>query len=89
MVFNNEFNELDIITFDNNKKYVFAKSLLYNEKEYVLLIEVDDDENILDDQIIYERISLDNGFELRTINDELLYKIISEKFSKILLESVK
>lgn len=77
--------ELDIITLDNNKDYVISKILNYKGKKYFLLIEVDKDENLLDDKLILEYIDNSLGY----IDDELTYKIVSEKFAKMLLEDLK
>ena len=81
--------ELDIVTLDNNKDYVIAKMLDYKGKKYFLLVEVDKDENLLDDKIILELNSINRSNELKTIDNNLTYKIISEKFAKLLLEDIK
>lgn len=82
-------SELDIITLDNNKDYVIAKILNHKNKEYYLLIAVDKDENLLDERLILEKVIVDGDESLATIQDELTYKIVSEKFAKLLLESIK
>ena len=40
-------NELDILTLNNNRDYVIGKMLKFRDKEYLLLIEVDNDDNLL------------------------------------------
>ncbi len=82
-------SELDILTLDNNKDYVIAKILKYKDKEYFLLISVDNDENLLDEKLILEKIIVDGNESLKTIQDELTYKIVAEKFAKLLLEGIK
>ena len=77
--------ELDIITLDNNKDYVISKILNYRDKEYYLLIEVDNDENLLEEKLILEKFN----DSLKYIEDELIFKIVSEKFAKMLLNDLK
>ena len=79
----------DIITLDNGKDYVISKMLTYNEKDYLLLLEVDKDENLLNENLIVEKQSDNNGDYVRDITDEKLKQIISEKFAKMLLEDIK
>lgn len=79
----------DIITLDNGKDYVISKMLIYNEKDYLLLLEVDKDENLLNENLIVEKQSDNNGDYVRDITDEKLKQIISEKFAKMLLEDIK
>lgn len=81
--------ELDILTLDNNKDYVINKIISYRNKEYLLLIEVDKDENILDEKLILEKVKTDKGYILSIIKDEIIHKIVTEKFAKILLEDLK
>ena len=81
--------ELDIITLDNNKDYVIAKMLKHNEKDYLLLIEVDKDENLLEEKLIVERVNDSTIQYLKRIDDDLTNEIVSEKFAKLLLNDIK
>ena len=64
--------ELDILTLDNGKDYVIAKMLEYKDRYFLLLIEVDKDENLLDEKLVLEKI-IDNKDEyLQMINDKKL-----------------
>lgn len=53
---------MDQITLENNKTYVVANNMYYNDKEYYLLIDVMNDMNIM---IAYldgnELVSIENG----------------------------
>lgn len=81
--------ELDILTLDNGRNYAIAKMLDYNKKKYLLLIEVDKDENLLEDKLVVEMIN-DGGEDfLEIIEDKKLYDIVSSKFAKMLLEDIK
>lgn len=79
----------DIITISNNKDYVITKSLIYNNKEYLLLVAVDADENLLKEKLILEKINNNGDYYLSTIKSNNLKQIISEKFAKSLLEELK
>ena len=79
----------DILTLDNGKDYVIAKSLDYNDKNYLLLIEVDKEENLLEEKLVVEKINDGGEDYLEIIEDEKLYDIVSSKFAKMLLEDIK
>lgn len=75
----------DVLTLDNNKDYIICKTLNYQEKEYLYLIQVDEEENLLEEKLIVEK----NGKTLKKIKNSNLNQIISEKFAKMLLEDLK
>ncbi len=81
--------ELDILTLDNGKDYVITKVLEYNDRCFLLLIEVNKDENLLDDKLIVEKVNDGKTEFLQIIDDERLNIIVSEKFAKMLLEDLK
>ena len=81
--------DFDILTLDNGKDYVIAKTLEYNGSTYLLLIEVDKDENLLDERKILEKLVDGSEEYLKMIEDNNIYKIVSEKFAKMLLEDLK
>lgn len=76
----------DILTLDNGKDYTICQMTDYNSKNYVLLVEVDEDENVLDDKIIAEYNEYNN--EIKIVNDENLYKIISSVFKDMILQDL-
>lgn len=76
----------DIITLDNNKEYVICNAINYNGKEYLLLIRVDEQENLLNEKIIVEKI---NNNELKKIQNKNLEQIISEIFAKKIIQNLK
>lgn len=81
--------ELDILTLDNGKDYVISKMLKYNDKEYLLLIQVDDEENLLDEKLIVERVKEFDDYYLKIVDDDNTKKIVSDKFAGMLLEDMK
>ena len=72
-------NELDILSLSNNKDYVIGKMLKFRDKEYLLLIEVDNDDNLLDEKLILEKSKVNNTLLLKEISDTLIFKIVSQK----------
>lgn len=81
-------NELDILSLSNNKDYVIGKVLNFRNKDYLLLIEVDNDDNLLDEKLILEKSKVNNTLLLKEISDTLIFKIVSQKFAKMLLEDL-
>ena len=71
-------NELDILSLSNNKDYVIGKMLKFRDKEYLLLIEVDNDDNLLDEKLILEKSKVNNTLLLKEISDTLIFKIVSQ-----------
>lgn len=78
----------DILTLENSKDYVITKMLTYNNKDYLLLIEVDNDENLLEEKLVVEKIIDSEGQFVKEIDDDNLKNIISEKFARMLLEDL-
>lgn len=74
----------DILTLENNKDYVINEITNYNGHEYLLLVEVDDDENILDEKLIVELIKTNDGFDVEIVDDKDIY----EKVSNIFIEMI-
>ena len=63
--------------------------LEYKDRYFLLLIEVDKDENLLDEKLVLEKI-IDNKDEyLQMINDKKLYEVVSSMFAKMLLQDLK
>lgn len=81
-------NELDILTLNNNKDYVIGKMLNFKNKEYLLLIEVDENDNLLEEKLILEKSKVNNKLLLKEISDKLIFKIVLEKFARMLLENL-
>lgn len=52
--------KLDIVTLDDNKEYAVVEKIVFNNNEYVLLNEVDKEENLLNHSIIM-KVILSNG----------------------------
>ena len=70
----------DILTLDNNKDYVINEIADYNNHKYLLLIEVDSNENILNEKLIVELIKTDGGFDLEEVTDKDIYDNVSKIF---------
>lgn len=70
----------DILTLENNKDYVINEITNYNGHEYLLLVEVDSDENILDEKLIVELIKTNDGYDVEIVDDKDIYEIVSNIF---------
>ena len=70
----------DILTLENDKDYVINEITNYNDHKYLLLIEVDSNENILDEKLIVELIETEDGFDLEEVTDKDIYDNISKIF---------
>lgn len=77
----------DILTLDNGKDYTISQMVEFNGKDYLLLVEVDDDENILEEKLIVEKNKDTN--ELVVVNDEEEYKNVSSIFTKMILQNLE
>lgn len=65
-----------IITLDNDKKYTIVNTLMFNEKKYVYLVELEDFKNYIIGEI-------DNDEVVEVEDQNLLGQLIME-FSKIM-----
>lgn len=77
----------DIITLDDNKRYAICKSCIYDDREFLLLIEVDEDENLLNKGLIVEKIN--DGKNIKIVDDDILRYLISQKFAEIIINDFK
>ena len=81
--------QFDILTLDNGKASVINKMLEYKGKEYLLLVEVDEEENILNEKLIAEKLKTEDGYSLSILdNNESIYKTVSEMFAKMLIQDL-
>ena len=76
----------DILTLDNGKDYTISHSASIDGIDYLLLVEVDDDENILDDKMIVEKSK--DGKTLTVVDDKKIYDRISYIFTKMISEDL-
>ena len=77
-------NELDIITL-NNHDYVVVKMLTWEDKRYVLLEEVDEEENLLNNRLIAKVVITDGDEALSKLRvDSLEYQNIAKLFFEVL-----
>lgn len=74
----------DIVTFDN-KDYAIAQQVFYNDKEYLLLIEVDENEDLLEEKLIVEKVTTANGYGIKNIKDAEIYKEVKSRIVDLLL----
>jgi hypothetical protein len=74
--------KLDILTLDDNKKYTVIEILKYNNNDYLLLNEVDDNEELLEHRKIVKEIKNDDGIEVIEIEGNEL-KIIADAINKL------
>lgn len=65
-----------IITLDNNKKYALVNSILFNEKKYVYLSELEDYKNIIIGEMENDEITI--------VDDNELFGQLIIEFNKII-----
>lgn len=65
-----------IITLDNNKKYALVNSILFNEKKYVYLAELEDYKNIIIGEMENDEITI--------VDDNELFGQLIMEFNKII-----
>lgn len=83
----------DILTLEDNKDYTIANMTAYNDSEYLYLIEVDKDENLIEkNQIVVRRVMKDgeDSVEIVTDKEELdaVNRIFYDLFKEIVDEAV-
>lgn len=77
-------NLYDIVTL-YNKDYVISQQVFYNDKEYLLLIEVDENEDLLEEKLIVEKVTTENGYGIKNIKDLEIYKEVKSRIVDLLL----
>lgn len=77
-------NLYDIVTL-YNKDYVISQQVFYNDKEYLLLIEVDENEDLLEEKLIVEKVTTENGYGIKNIKDLEIYKEVKSRMVDLLL----
>ncbi len=74
----------DIVTI-NDDDYVIIASTIRDNKKYLLLKEIDKDENLLDKQIIARLVIDDNqDYAIEDIEDSYLLEVLRQEFANIL-----
>ena len=74
-----EMNDTEIIELENGEKYAIISSINYDNKEYILVSEISDDEqNISEELDIFIRT---NEF-IKAIEEENEYNLLKEVFEK-------
>ena len=77
-------NLYDIVTL-YNKDYVISQQVFYNDKEYLLLIEVDENEDLLEEKLIVEKVKSKEGYGIKEIKDSEIYKEVKSRIVDLLL----
>ena len=77
-------NLYDIVTL-YNKDYVISQQVFYNDKEYLLLIEVDENEDLLEEKLIVEKVKTKEGYGIKEIKDSEIYKEVNSRIVDLLL----
>lgn len=71
----------DIITLENNHKYVLLKETTYNEKTYFLAMEVTETKEVIPNNIaIFEKVLVEDETYVEKINNPKLIEILTEQF---------
>jgi len=65
-----------IVTLDNNKRYALVNSIIFNEKKYVYLSELEDYKKFIIGEIKNDEITL--------VNDDKLFGQLIIEFTKII-----
>lgn len=84
---------LDVITLDDGNKYMVSGATKYEEKDYLIIIDIKDNKNIK----TVQKIAVDDGFRLRVVTDEdfaaklrlLFMKNNLEKLQELKLDDFK
>ena len=81
----------DILTLDDGKDYVISEELEHNNKNYLLLQEIDENEDIIKENTMIVEKTVDNeDISLTTIEPtEESYEYLSNKFSSMLLKDTQ
>ena len=81
----------DILTLDDGKDYVVSEELEHNNKNYLLLQEIDENEDIIKENTMIVEKTVDNeDISLTTIEPtEENYEYLSNKFSSMLLKDTQ
>ena len=75
--------QYDILTIQD-KEYTVAEQLMLDNNEYLLLIEVDKDENTLKNQMIVEKVKIEDGYGIKNIDDKNIYKKVKHQLINML-----
>jgi hypothetical protein len=77
----------DILTLEDDKDYTVANMASYNDFEYLYLIEVDKDENIIEDnQMIVKRVFQNGEEHVMEVTDEKELESVSKIFFDLFKE---
>lgn len=76
----------DILTLDNGKDYTISQITEYNGKDYLLIVEVDEDENILEDKLIVEKEK--DSSDIYIVEDKEVLKKLSTIFTEKVLQDL-
>ena len=73
-----------ILTF-NNDDYIVIETIIKDNKKYLFLKGIDEEENLLDSQLIVRLVKNEAGeFALEDIEDRLLMETLRNEFANIL-----
>ena len=77
----------DILTLEDDKEYTVANMILHKDVEYLYLVEVDKDENIIEtNQKIVRRIITDGMDGVEIVTDIEVSAIFHKLFAKMVKE---
>lgn len=74
----------DILTLEDDKSYTIANMLEHENKTYLYLIEVNEEEDLIEEnQLIVQRVIKNGEDSVMKIEDEEEYKTIAKLFFKL------
>ncbi len=82
---NNDLRVLDVLTLDDKKKYVISSIAEYNDITYLLIVDINDNENI---KLVEKRV-YENEIRLGLVDDPDLFKELMPIFFKNGMEALK
>lgn len=71
----------NILTLDNDEKYIVLNQALYQNKNYFLVAKVtDDEEDVLDEFKLLEEIEINGEKALQLVNDKKVIELLTKYF---------
>lgn len=71
----------NILTLDNDEKYIVLNQALYQNKNYFLVAKVtDDEEDVLDEFKLLEEIEINGEKALQLVNDKKVVELLTKYF---------
>lgn len=74
----------------DGKKYVVVKQAIYKSKTYYVCLRVtDDEENVLEELVVFEEVDYNNQKSVQKVKDQNILKLVLEYVGLLNEESLK